>query len=242
MRTYLHGVPGPERGNSCGLEMAEAIDIAVVDDDRMLVQGIYAWARDSGELRLTGAFPTVDALLNCRTSRPTVVLLDLILHDRSDPVVNVRRLAWAGHRILIVSAWAEREIVAAAVAAGARGCITKDKSLGALAAAVRKVAAGATVYSQELASALLRDSGTMRPHLSAREREILMVYASGMTLEAAARRIGVKPGTARTYLERVKAKYQEIGRPAYTKLDLATRVREDWYPAHYLKGFPADPC
>lgn len=222
--------------------MDQAIDIAVIDDDLMLAQGIHAWARDSGELRLTGAFPTVDGFLGSMTSRPTVVLLDLMLHDRSDPEVNVRRLAWAGHRILIVSAWAEPDIVAAAFAAGARGCITKDKSLGALAAAVRKVAAGETVYSQELASALLHDSRTMRPHLSAREREILMAYASGMTLEAAARRMGVKPGTAKTYLERVKAKYQEIGRPAYTKLELAKRVREDWHQARYLKDYPADPC
>jgi hypothetical protein len=49
-----------------------------------------------------------------------------------------------------------------------------------------------------------------------------------MTLEAAARHIGVKPGTAKTYLDRVKAKYGDVGRPAYTKLQLAQRLREDW--------------
>jgi DNA-binding NarL/FixJ family response regulator len=213
--------------------MAEAIDIAVVDDDLMLIEGLEAWTRDSGELRLTGAFPTVDEFLDgmSMTSRPAVVLLDLMLRDRSDPEVNVRRLAGAGHRILIVSAWAEPELVAAAFAAGARGCITKDKDLAVLAAAVRQIASGETVYSQELASALLHDSRPARPHLSPREREILMAYVSGMTLESAARHVGVKPGTARTYLERVKAKYEDIGRPAYTKLELAKRVREDWHRA-----------
>ncbi|MBV9379350.1 MAG: response regulator transcription factor [Streptosporangiaceae bacterium] len=208
--------------------MAQAIDIAVVDDDLMLIEGIHAWTSVSGELRLTGAFPTVDDFLGSMTSRPPVVLLDLMLHDHSDPEVNVRRLAGAGHQVLIVSAWAEPDLVAAAFAAGARGCITKDKDLAVLAAAVRQIAAGETVYSQELASALLRDTRTTRPHLSAREREILMAYASGMTLDAAARHTGVKPGTAKTYLERVKAKYEDIGRPAYTKLELAKRVLEDW--------------
>ncbi len=48
-----------------------------------------------------------------------------------------------------------------------------------------------------------------------------------MTLDAAARYVGVRPGTARTYLNRVKAKYDALGRPAFTKLDLAVRVRED---------------
>ncbi|WMX43873.1 hypothetical protein RGF97_01955 [Streptomyces roseicoloratus] len=33
--------------------------------------------------------------------------------------------------------------------------------------------------------------------------------------------------TAKDYLDRVKAKYQQAGRPAYTKIDLARRVRED---------------
>ncbi|HZI76799.1 MAG TPA: LuxR C-terminal-related transcriptional regulator, partial [Gemmatimonadales bacterium] len=75
--------------------------------------------------------------------------------------------------------------------------------------------------------ALLEDDRTQRPRLSARERQVLIAYASGMTLEVAARHIGIKPGTAKTYLDRVKAKYRAIGRPAYTKLELAQRIRED---------------
>jgi DNA-binding NarL/FixJ family response regulator len=209
--------------------VAQVIDIIIVDDDRMLIEGLQAWTRGSVDLRLTGAFPTVDDFLCGMTSRPDVVLLDLMLRDRSDPDINVRRLAMAGHQILIVSAWAEPELVAAAFAAGARGCITKDQDLAVLGAAIQQIAAGETVYSHELASALLRDTRVPRPRLSAREREILMAYASGMTLETAARHIGIKPGTAKTYLDRVKAKYEDIGRPAYTKLELAQRFREDWH-------------
>ena len=48
-----------------------------------------------------------------------------------------------------------------------------------------------------------------------------------MTLDAAARRTGIRPATAKHYLERIKQKYRSAGRPTYTKLDLATRVRED---------------
>ena len=54
-----------------------------------------------------------------------------------------------------------------------------------------------------------------------------MAYVSGLTLESAARRLGISPETAKTYLKRVKAKYQEAGLPVYTKLDLAERVRAD---------------
>ena len=74
---------------------------------------------------------------------------------------------------------------------------------------------------------LSRDARPNRPQLSPQERVVLTAYASGATLQAAARRAGIAYGTAREYLERVKRKYTDAGRPTYTKLDLATRVRED---------------
>ncbi|WP_276204481.1 hypothetical protein [Streptomyces prasinus] len=33
--------------------------------------------------------------------------------------------------------------------------------------------------------------------------------------------------TAKDYLDRVKTKYRQAGRPAYTKIDLARLMRED---------------
>jgi DNA-binding CsgD family transcriptional regulator len=63
--------------------------------------------------------------------------------------------------------------------------------------------------------------------LSVREHALLTAYVSGMTLEAAARHVGIRPTTAKTYLRRVRAKYQAIGRPAHTKLELARRVWEE---------------
>jgi len=65
------------------------------------------------------------------------------------------------------------------------------------------------------------------PVLSQREHEVLMAYVSGLTLAAAARSLGISTETARTYLKRVKAKYQQAGLPVYTKLDLATQVRAE---------------
>jgi DNA-binding CsgD family transcriptional regulator len=65
------------------------------------------------------------------------------------------------------------------------------------------------------------------PHLSTQEELVMVGYASGLTLAAAARQAGVRPATAKKYLERVKRKYTDSGRTAYTKLDLALRARED---------------
>jgi len=150
-----------------------------------------------------------------------------VLRDGTDPADNVARLVEAGLQVLVISVWLNLPQVAATFAAGARGYLTKDHDLPELASAVRTVASGGTVYSPELALACLNDTRPQRPRLSTREREVLLAYASGMTLNAAARHVGVRPETAKTYLDRVKAKYQALGRPTYTKDQLAQRVRED---------------
>ena len=93
--------------------------------------------------------------------------------------------------------------------------------------AIREVAAGRTAHSPELALAWYRRRDELRPGLTPREREILIAYASGLTMSAAAHRVGIRAATARKYLERVKEKYTAAGRPTYTKLDLAARLRED---------------
>jgi tetratricopeptide (TPR) repeat protein len=66
--------------------------------------------------------------------------------------------------------------------------------------------------------------------LSAREHALLTAYVSGLTLEEAARQVGIRPTTAKTYLRRVKAKYQAAGNPAHTKVELARRVWEEMSP------------
>jgi two-component system, NarL family, nitrate/nitrite response regulator NarL len=63
--------------------------------------------------------------------------------------------------------------------------------------------------------------------LSEREHRVLMAYTSGLTLDSAARSLGISPETARTYLKRVKAKYHQAGFPVYTKLDLAQQIPAD---------------
>lgn len=207
--------------------MAPLIRVAAVDDDRMLLDGLANWLNGVPDLRLVATAATVPELLQVLDGPVDVVLLDLVLRDRSSAADNVRQLVARGQRVLVLSVWAQPDQVVATFAAGSSGYVTKDHDLPALVAAVREVTAGRPVFSSDLAFACLDDSVPIRPQLSPRERDILLAYASGMTLKTAARHLGIKPETARTYLQRVKAKYHDLGRPTYTKLDLADRVRED---------------
>ncbi|MEW2583505.1 response regulator transcription factor [Streptomyces virginiae] len=214
--------------------MARVITVAVVDDDRMLRDGLRAWLDGVPDLRLVATAGTVAELLadparygDPQCAPADVVLLDLVLRDGSDPADNIRGLLRTGSRVLMISTVPDRSRIIEAIRAGADGYLTKDHDLPTLVAAVKDLAEGRGAHSMELAFACAYDDSPARPRLSPRERQILLDYASGMTLKAAARRAGITVHTAKDYLDRVKAKYQQAGRPTYTKLDLALRVRED---------------
>jgi two-component system nitrate/nitrite response regulator NarL len=205
------------------------ISVAVVDDDRMLIDGLRSWLAGVEHLKLVACASTVTELLGTADDGPVaeVVLLDLVLHDGREPAENIRRLRASGSRVLVISTVPDRARIVAAVAAGADGYLTKDNDLPALVSAVEEIAAGRTAHSPELAFAWACDDSPQRPRLSPREQAVLLDYASGLTLKATARRAGISPNTAKDYLDRVKAKYRQAGRPTYTKTDLVHRVLED---------------
>ncbi len=206
--------------------MAGVITVGAIDDHHVVLQGMSAWLGAVPDIRLTTTATSVEAYLAASTSAQ-VVLLDLNLPDHSDPAGNVKRLISAGSKVLVVSAIADTELILATMEAGADGYLTKNDDLDQLVEAIRHVAAGKIAMSRELAFAFSRDTRPSRPHLSQQEMRVLTAYAKGMTLIAAARKAGVKPGTAREYLARIKRKYADAGRPTHTKLDLAQRLRED---------------
>jgi len=208
--------------------MARVINVAAIDDDQMLLQGMRAWLAPVEDVAIVSTASTVaEFLAGSGSERIDVVLLDLNLRDGTLPADNVARLLRSGSVVLVVSTIGDREHVLATIEAGAAGYITKDNDLPALLDAIRTVADGGVVVSPELAFAFSTDRRPNRPQLSPQEALVLRIYASGATLQATARKAGIAYGTAREYLDRVKRKYTESGRPTRSKLDLVDRYRED---------------
>ena len=202
------------------------IELAAIEDNRLLIDGLRAWAGTMPDMRLAAVTATVDGLLQAPSGPYDVVLLNPLLRADPDPAVNVRRLIDAGQRVVLVDGSADLSMVARSLAAGAHGYLTRDHDAAALARMLRAVASGGTAWSPGPTRAP-GAKGPGRPPLSEREHRVLMAYVSGLTLDSAARSLGISPETARTYLKRIKAKYHQVGKPVYTKLDLAQQVRED---------------
>jgi two-component system, NarL family, nitrate/nitrite response regulator NarL len=203
------------------------IDVAIVTENMIMSDGIGAWLSQLGGLRLAVAAGSVDELVLARDLHPQVVLLDLCRHSGAEPAADVRRLTGRCYRVLALGSRHDLDTATAACEAGARGYVDREQSLTELAVAIRVIASGRFLPRPWAARPGAGVPCPLRPPLSERERAVLTAYVSGMTLEATARQVGVRPETAKTYLRRVKAKYRAAGRPAYTKVELANRVWEE---------------
>lgn len=71
-----------------------------------------------------------------------------------------------------------------------------------------------------------------RPRLSDRERNVLVLYVSGLKMTSVARRLDISPHTAKEYLDRARGKYVAVGRPAPTKVDLHREAMRDGLIGH----------
>ena len=159
-----------------------------------------------------------DAISQMKDSPASCVILDLDLGDGRSPIQNTMDLVECGCPVLIVSALASPGIVRSSLIAGALGFVSKGSEPEEFLECVESTLKGEQSTSSELAGIMYRDEFLVR--LSGREREAMVLYASGLKLEAVARKMNVKPGTASEYIKRVREKYTKAGKPVSTKTDL----------------------
>jgi two-component system, NarL family, response regulator DesR len=106
-------------------------------------------------------------------------------------------------RSLILTTFGRPGYLRRAIEAGAYGFVVKDSAPEALAAAIRRVAAGERVVDPALAAASLA-AGTSP--LTARERDVLVAARPGATVAEIAAKLCLSEGTVRNYLSSAIAK------------------------------------
>jgi len=206
---------------------ASSVRVAVVDDHESVRLGLKAAFIDEGYDFVLAA-PTVQDLIDGLAGREVdVVVLDLSLGDGSTVTDNVKRCQALGAAVLVHSIADRVASVREALAAGAAGVIPKSSATRTVLAAAATVARGEVLNNLEWATAIDADRDFAKAQLGRREREILHLYASGLPLKLAAQQLGIGYSTAREYLDRIRVKYVEVGRPAPTKVDLLRRAVED---------------
>ena len=203
------------------------IQVAIVDDHESVRLGVRAASTEAG-YEVVAACSSVSELWVALSGRSCdVIVLDLSLGDGFTVTENVQHALSMGAAVLVHSIADRVGLVREALAAGAAGVIPKSASTSAVVSAIAAVARGDVLNNLEWASAIDADRDFGKAQLAQRERDVLHLYASGLPLSQVALRLNIKVSTAKEYLDRIRAKYVEVSRPARSKVELLRRAVED---------------
>ncbi|WP_092771797.1 response regulator [Hymenobacter actinosclerus] len=170
------------------LSASEAvIDLLLVDDHPMVVEGIRQMLLPETDLRVVAQANGGEQALELLSAHPEVrvVLLDLSMPGMSGvELARAIRAGWAEVRVLALSMFHDHATVAEVLEAGGAGYVLKTASRAELSTAIRQVAAGRTYFSQDVADTLLQNlqiTASLEtpgpPAITRREREILQLIA-----------------------------------------------------------------
>ncbi|WP_430868136.1 response regulator transcription factor [Demequina aurantiaca] len=200
--------------------------IALVEDHALIALGFRDLIATADDLRLVGMVETV-AELDGLGESVELVVLDLRLADGSMPEDNVRAVHARGAHVLVYTGAEDRRMIQSAARSGALGLIRKSADPETLLDAIRTAAHGREVFGVDWAAAIDSDTQLPDAKLSAREQEILSLYASGETATSVASIAQLSRDTVADYVSRIRRKYANVGRPATTRIDLYKRALED---------------
>jgi DNA-binding NarL/FixJ family response regulator len=202
--------------------------VAIVDDHELVAMAVRAIVDDAPDLVFARHETTMDALVRRRRDADLVVL-DLSLPDGTAPDANVRAATAWGASVLILTAAENPYLVREASRTDALGIVRKSVPRDVLSAALLAAARGEYVPTTEWASALDTDPLLRAAPLTAREREVLGLYAVGLGAKEVGAALYVSENTVNDHLRRIRAVYRQLGRPAATKIELYQRSLEDGF-------------
>ncbi|GAA1286687.1 response regulator transcription factor [Pseudonocardia aurantiaca] len=197
--------------------MTEQVRVVVVDDQLVVREGLMALLGLAREIDVAGdAGDGAQAVELLATTACDVVLMDLRM-----PVLDgaaATRVITQEHpavAVLVLTTYDDDRSLADALAAGARGFLTKDAGRAEIVAAIRAAATGQSAFgpgvARRLAEALVGTTTTTAvaeppAGLTAREAEVLMLIARGASNADIAESLVIAPATVKTHINNLFAK------------------------------------
>ena len=202
--------------------------VVVVDDHPAILAGIQAWfaaAEPPIEIVAAGADLSVAWTEPGRSAR--IVVLDLQLGTGSPAYGDLSRLVDAGRQVIVYSMRDDATTSLTCLDLGAFTYLNKVEGHRHLVAAVHAADVNRAYVSPSLAGAMGVDQRPTRPRLAPREVDVLLEWFKCESKELVATKLGLSPRTVASYLDRVRIKYANTGRPAPTKAMLVARAIQD---------------
>jgi DNA-binding NarL/FixJ family response regulator len=195
--------------------------VVLAEDQPMVRAGFRALLDSREDIEVVGEAATgAEALEQARALRPDVVVMDIRMPEM-DGLEATRRItadrSLSDTRVLVLTTFELDEYVFGALRAGASGFLLKGGEPADLVHAIRVVAGGESLLAPSVTRKLIenyvaRPQATARTapdglgELTAREREVLGLVATGLTNAEIAGALQLSPLTAKTHVSRILMK------------------------------------
>lgn len=154
-----------------------------------------------------------EALVEVPKAEPDVALMDIHLPDESGIACTARLTASMPQlQVIMVTVYKDSELIFQALKAGACGYILKRFTPDEILQAIAEARAGGAPMTSEIARMVVRSfrvpatsasAGPEADGLTAREAEILMLLAEGLSNKEIAQKTNIAAGTVRNHLEHI---------------------------------------
>ncbi|HEY6152058.1 MAG TPA: response regulator transcription factor [Gaiellaceae bacterium] len=211
-----------------------AVRVLVVDDHAVVRAGLAMLVDAEDDLQTVGeAGSAREAIFEARSSKPDVVLMDVMMPDQSGIEVLPQLLhEHPGAKVLILSMQDDPRYVREAFEAGASGYILKEAADAEVVSAIREVAGGGRYVHPELGARLVAAESEERRRaaedpLSDREREVLRLLALGHTNQEIAKQLYISVRTAETHRAHIMQKLRLSSRAELVRYALGQGLLEE---------------
>jgi DNA-binding NarL/FixJ family response regulator len=195
-----------------------SIRVLVADDQSMVRAGFRLLLSGEPDIEVVAEASTgLEAVSKAERFDPTVVLMDIRMPEL-DGLEATRRILAAdpAARVLILTTFDLDEYIYEGLRAGASGFVLKDDPPEQLIEAIRTVAAGDALLSPAVTRRVIRqfarkprpEPPTGLDELTAREREILRLIASGLSNAEIAGELYIGDTTVKTHVTHI---FQKLG-------------------------------
>jgi DNA-binding NarL/FixJ family response regulator len=188
------------------------IRLLIVDDQELVRTGFRLILQTQDDLEVVGeAGDGAEAIESAKALRPDVVLMDIRMPGM-DGVEATARLTGIEPppRVLVLTTFDLDEYVFGALRAGAAGFLLKDAPRERLLEAIRVVHGGQALLSPSITRRLIEDftsrgdppdpPAAVLQQLTAREREVLVLIAGGLSNAEIAERLVVTDATVKSHV------------------------------------------
>jgi two-component system response regulator DevR len=190
--------------------------ILLVDDHEVVRLGLKSLLERHPQFEVIGeAGSARDALEQVAALKPDVVLMDIRLPGTSgieacEEIVN----KYPATRVIMLTSYAEDEMLFSAIRAGASGYILKQIGSTDLIKALESVSRGEALLDpavtqrvfQEVRRAVKEEEASAFAHLSQQEKHVLLLVSEGKTNREIAKSLFLGEGTVRNYVSSILSK------------------------------------